>query len=49
MAESKKEHNFAILGPTEKKKIWVPLFFVLMQHINFQVPNSSGFLDTVGT
>ena len=48
MAESKKGHNFAILGPTETK-IRVRLFFVLMQHINFQVPNSSGSLDIVGT
>ena len=45
-AESKKGHNFAILGSTEK--IWVRLFFVLMQHINFQVPNSSGSLDIAG-
>ena len=50
VAESKKGHNFATLGPTEKKKkIRVRLFFVLMQHINFQVPNSSGSLDTEGT
>ena len=33
MAESKKGHNFAILGP----KLWVRLFFVLMLHINFKV------------
>ena len=46
MAESKRGHNFAILGSTEK--IWVRLFFVLMLHINFQVPNSSGSLDMVG-
>ena len=36
MAESKKGHNFAIQGPTEKRK-----FFVLMLHIEFQVPSSS--------
>ena len=40
MAESKKGHNFAIQGPTEKK-IHVHLFFVLMLHIKFQVPSSS--------
>ena len=27
MTESKKGHNFAIQGPTEKKKIIVRLFF----------------------
>ena len=43
MAESKKEHNFARQGPTEKK-ICVRLFFVLMQYIKFQVPSSSGSL-----
>ena len=43
MAESKKGHNFAILGPTEKK-ICVCLFFVLMLHIKFQDPSSSGSL-----
>ena len=42
----KKGHNFAILGP---KKIWVRLFFVLMLYIKFQVPSSSGCLDTVDT
>ena len=47
MAESKKEHNFSILGPT--KKLWGRLFFVLMLRIKFQVPSSSGSLDTVGT
>ena len=41
MTESKKGHNFAIQGPTEKKKIRVRLFFVLMLHIKFQVPSSS--------
>ena len=40
MAESKKGHNFAIQGPTEKK-ICVRLLFVLMLHIKFQVPSSS--------
>ena len=44
MTESKKGHNFAIQGPTEKKKICVRLFFVLMLHIKFQVPISSGSL-----
>ena len=43
MAESKKGHNFAIQGPTEKK-IRVRLFFVLMLYIKFQVPSSSGSL-----
>ena len=43
MAESKKGHNFAIQGLT-KKKICVRLFFVLMLHIKFQVPSSSGSL-----
>ena len=41
MTESKKGHNFAIQGPTEKKKIHVRLFFVLMLHIKFQVPSGS--------
>ena len=45
MTESKKGHNFAIQGPTKKKKkIHVRLFFVLMLHIKFQVPSSSGSL-----
>ena len=44
MAESKKGHNFAIQGLTEKKKICVRLFFVQMLHIKFQVPSSSGSL-----
>ena len=48
MAESKKGHNFAILGPTEKKYGFA-YFFVLMQHINFQVPHSSGSFDIVAT
>ena len=44
MTESKKGHTFAIQGPTEKKKIRVCLFFVLMLYIKFQVPSSSGSL-----
>ena len=44
MTELKKGHNFAIQGPTEKKKIRVRLFFVLMLYIKFQVPSSSGSL-----
>ena len=40
MTESKKGHNFAIQGPTEKK-IRIRLIFVLMLHIKFQVPSSS--------
>ena len=43
MTESKKGHNFAIQGPTEKK-IRVRLFFVLMLYMKFQVPSSSGSL-----
>ena len=52
MAESKKGHNFAILGQIEKKKKKKTrgrLFFVLMLHIKFQVSSSSGSLVTVGT
>ena len=41
MAESKKGHNFAKLGPTDKK-IRVHLFFVLV--LRFQVPSSSDSL-----
>ena len=44
MTESKKGHNFAIQGPTEKKRNTFRLFFVLMLHIKFQVPSSSGSL-----
>ena len=44
MTESKKGHNFAIQRPTEKKKIRVGLFFVLMLHIKFHVPSSSNSL-----
>ena len=41
MTESKKGHNFAMQGPTEKK-ICVRLFFVLMLYIKkIQVPSSS--------
>ena len=40
MVKSKKGLNFAIQGPTEKI-IRVRLFFVLMLHIEFQVPSSS--------
>ena len=43
MDASKKGHNFAIQGPTGKKKR-VRLFFVLMLCITFQVPSSSGSL-----
>ena len=43
MTESKKGHNFAIQGPTEKK-MRVCLFFVLMLHITFLIPSSSGSL-----
>ena len=41
MAESKKGHNFAIQGLTEKIYVFA-YFFVLMLHIKFQVPSSSG-------
>ena len=44
MTESKKGHNFAIQGPTEKKNNTCSLTFVLMLHIKFQVPSSSGSL-----
>ena len=44
MTKSKKGHNFAIQEPTEKKKISVRLFFVLMLYIKFQVSSSSGSL-----
>ena len=43
MTESKKGHNFAIQGPTEKKYVFA-YFFVLMLHIKFQVPSSSASL-----
>ena len=42
MAESKKGHNFAIHGPTEKKNMCS--LFELMLYIKFQVPSSSGSL-----
>ena len=46
MAQSRKGHNFAIQGLTEKKNIYIYicLFFVLMLYIKFQVPSSSGSL-----
>ena len=44
MAESKKGHNFAIKGPTEKKENMCLLIFVLMLDIKFQVPSSSSSL-----
>ena len=47
MAESRKGHNFARLGPTDNKKYGFSYFFELMQHINFQVPNFSGSLNIV--
>ena len=47
--ESKKGRNFAILGPTVKKKICIRLFFVLMLHIKFQVLRSSGSLVLLPT
>ena len=49
MAESKKGHNFAILGPGKKRKNMDSLIFVLMLYIKFQVPNSSGSLARVRT
>ena len=39
-----KGHNFAIQGPTEKKKKSLRLFFVLMPQIKFQDPSSRGSL-----
>ena len=48
MAESKKRHNFAILGPNEKENTGL-LIFVLMLNMKFQVPSLSGSLDTEGT
>ena len=47
MAESKKGHNFAILGPTEKNT--GSLIFCTDAPIKFQVLSSSGSLDIVGT
>ena len=44
MKELKKGHKFAIQSPAEKQKMCVRLFFVLMLHIKFQVPSSSGSL-----
>ena len=48
MAESKKGHNFAVLGST-KNKIRIRLFFVLLQHIKFQDSTQIVFQDTVAT
>ena len=48
MAESKQGHNFAILGPTEKKNTH-SLTFELMLHVKFQGSTQIGFQDTVGT
>ena len=42
MTESKKGHNFAIQGPTEKNTCL--RIFVLMLHIKFQVPSSTAML-----
>ena len=42
MNESKKGHNFAIQGLTEKNMY--SLIFVLRLHIKFQVPSSSSSL-----
>ena len=44
MTESEKGHNFAIQGPTEKKKYVFAYFFILMLYIKVQVPSSSGSL-----
>ena len=38
---SKKGHNSAMKSPTEKKKIWVLLFSILIPHIKFQDPISN--------
>ena len=43
MAVSKKGLKFVIQGPTEKRNT-SSLFFILMLHIKFQVPSSSGSL-----
>ena len=48
MEESKRGHNFAIPGPTEKENT-NSLIFVLMLHIKFQGSTQIGFQDTVGT
>ena len=37
---SKKGHNSVTKSPTEKKKIRVLLFFILIPHIKFQDPIS---------
>ena len=44
LAESKKGHNFAIQGPTEKENTRLLILFVLMLYIKIQVPSSSGSL-----
>ena len=48
IVKSKKGHNFAIHGPTEKT-IRVCLLFVLMLHIKFQGSTQIDFHDTVAT
>ena len=47
MAESKKGHNSAILGPT--KKNMHSLIFILMIHVKFKGSTQIGFQDIVGT
>ena len=42
LRKSKKERNSATRGPTENKKIQVPLFFMLVLYIHFQDPISNG-------
>ena len=52
MAELKKGHNFAILGPIEEKKNnnnKGSLIFCTDAIYKILVPNSSGSLDIVGT
>ena len=39
-------HKFAILGPTDKNSAFA-YFFILMLHIKFKVPSSSGSLLSV--
>ena len=39
-------HKFAILGPTDKNSAFA-YFFILMLHIQFKVPSSSGSLLSV--
>ena len=38
MHNSKKGYNSATTSPTEEKKIWVRLFFMLVLYIEFQNP-----------